>query len=646
MSNVIVDKNKIDLLANAISDKSGEPVTMTLDEMVEAVDSIETGGGGITPTGNINITQAGVTDVTNYATATVPSGEFGNDSGVVGGFRTVDNVRKWKASPYAQVATGGYIEADYYTLTETYYNAVPANTTVTPTESAQTIGGADYMMERAVTVSAIPSNYVGSGITRRDGTDLVGGYDDGIYSVDVPSGYYQYSDYYTVPNGTAGTPTATKGTVTNHSVTVTPSVTNTSGYIVGSTINGTAVSVSASELVSGSQTLSDNGTYDVTNLAEVVVDVQGGSSGMSVATATKTLTTASNSIQFTGLSGQPTSFAVTSSADQNTGGTKAIAVVYDGTSLHGMDLTSQAEADTGFTQSYSNGSLTITATSASFQANEYKLVYTYGGSSANLGTDDVQVGSGATSISFTGLSDEPDYFSCIFTSSFGTSSGYQRVISVVYDGNSTYGLAMDSGAKALSSWSYTYNNGTLTISSQGTNNGGYFHQPGNYHLTYGYGGTVEPTEIEVEPLSVTTNGTYTAPTGKAYSPVTVNVSGGGSSDAVTGTLTVASNVNTSTNTKITDTSAIGFTPTKFFFWRDSRSATSNHVNQATFTTLDSYYIRTRTRYSSNALSSSGDTNNWTTQSSGYLYYNNDTIYFRSSSSYILASGTWHWVAVK
>lgn len=33
--------------------------------------------------------------------------------------------------------------------------------------------------------------------------------------------------------------------------------------------------------------------------------------------------------------------------------------------------------------------------------------------------------------------------------------------------------------------------------------------------------------ITVEALSVTQNGTYTAPTGKAYSPVTVNVSGGG-----------------------------------------------------------------------------------------------------------------------
>lgn len=34
-------------------------------------------------------------------------------------------------------------------------------------------------------------------------------------------------------------------------------------------------------------------------------------------------------------------------------------------------------------------------------------------------------------------------------------------------------------------------------------------------------------DVDVEALSVTANGTYTAPTGKAYSPVTVNVSGGG-----------------------------------------------------------------------------------------------------------------------
>lgn len=69
MSNVIVNKEKIDFLANAIANKSGESVPLTFPEMISAVDEIEV---GITPVGNINITSAGTTNVTNYATATVP----------------------------------------------------------------------------------------------------------------------------------------------------------------------------------------------------------------------------------------------------------------------------------------------------------------------------------------------------------------------------------------------------------------------------------------------------------------------------------------------------------------------------------------------------------------------------------------------
>ena len=210
----------------------------------------------------------------------------------------------------------------------------------------------------------------------------------------------------------------------------------------------------------------------------------GGGGAFTVATATKTLTASASSIQFTGLSGNPLSFVVTSSADQSTGGTKAVAVAYDGTSFHGMDITTQMENDTGFTKSYSSGTLTITATSATFEANEYKLVYAYGGTSADIHTADVQVGSGATSITFSGLSGRPAYFSCVFKSTFSTSSGYQRVIDVVNDGTNTYGNAMDSSAKAQTSWTYSYSGGALTITSSGTNNGGYFHQPGYYQLTY------------------------------------------------------------------------------------------------------------------------------------------------------------------
>ena len=86
---------------------------------------------------------------------------------------------------------------------------------------------------------------------------------DGLSSVQINA----------MPTGTAGTPTATKGTVSNHSVTVTPSVTNSTGYITGGTKTGTAVTVSASELVSGTLSLSDNGTADCTNYASVNVSI-------------------------------------------------------------------------------------------------------------------------------------------------------------------------------------------------------------------------------------------------------------------------------------------------------------------------------------------------------------------------------------
>ena len=95
---------------------------------------------------------------------------------------------------------------------------------------------------------------------------------DGLSSVQINA----------MPSGTAGTPTASKGTVSNHSVSVTPSVTNTTGYISGGTKTGTAVTVSASELVSGSETKTSNGTYDVTNLAELVVNVSSGGSSKNV----------------------------------------------------------------------------------------------------------------------------------------------------------------------------------------------------------------------------------------------------------------------------------------------------------------------------------------------------------------------------
>lgn len=141
---------------------------------------------------------------------------------------------------------------------------------VNPSETAQHVtADSGYDGLSAVDVAAIPSSYIGSAVARRSASDLTasGG------TVSVPSGYYAESETKSVQSGTAGTPTATKSAVSNNAVTVTPSVSNSEGYISGGTKTGNAVTVSASELVSGTENITANGTYDVVNKASAVVNV-------------------------------------------------------------------------------------------------------------------------------------------------------------------------------------------------------------------------------------------------------------------------------------------------------------------------------------------------------------------------------------
>lgn len=126
-----------------------------------------------------------------------------------------------------------------------------------------------------VTGKTVTAGSMLSGTTalKNDGTDITGTIASKSSAdltasgatVTAPAGYYASAASKSVASGTAGTPTASKGTVSNHSVSVTPSVTNTTGYITGGTKTGTAVTVSASELVSGTKTISASGTTDVTN---------------------------------------------------------------------------------------------------------------------------------------------------------------------------------------------------------------------------------------------------------------------------------------------------------------------------------------------------------------------------------------------
>ena len=137
------------------------------------------------------------------------------------------------------------------------------------TEDATISSGSQLLS--GVTAFGAAGKYTGT-IPTKSQTDLTVSGD----TVTVPAGYYAGNTSKSVNPGSAGTPTATKGTVSNHSVSVTPSVSNTTGYITGGTKTGTAVTVSASELVSGNKAISSNGTgIDVANYATVSVAVPG-----------------------------------------------------------------------------------------------------------------------------------------------------------------------------------------------------------------------------------------------------------------------------------------------------------------------------------------------------------------------------------
>ena len=126
---------------------------------------------------------------------------------------------------------------------------------------------------------------------------------DGNLSLSANGSNIDCSQYATVsvavPSpaaGTEGTPVATKGTVSNNSVDVTPSVTNTAGLIQGGTHTGTAVTVTASELVSGTKSINSSGLTDVGNYRYANVPSAFVSAPSSVASVSATLSAGTNKL--------------------------------------------------------------------------------------------------------------------------------------------------------------------------------------------------------------------------------------------------------------------------------------------------------------------------------------------------------------
>lgn len=283
-----------------------------------------------------------------------------------------------------------------------------------------------------------------------------------------------------------------------------------------------------------------------------------------------------------------------------------------------------------------------------------KTIPSGGGGGVKISSAEVTPSANSLTITFEGLPEEPKIF--VVQAAANITLGSTRFITgIVYDGEKTCGACgytsgsfmSSSGTSAYSETAYTwtYADGTLTITANSANSGGNFKSGTKYTLTYATGttssgggensggitpsGTLEITENgtydvtnyasaevnvsagaaepELEEITITANGEY-LPTGDGFSKVTVNVpsTSTGLPDTITaGNTPVLADWEGSTVSDTTETdTGLGVSVPKAGTWRFKVIASKSSSYGTGTSNPEVYIYRNNSKTKTQALDSS------------------------------------------